>query len=133
MNDHELGLARERDHDMKTIRQMITDYFDGLHYADIEKLNRIFHDDVILKAPGIRRDKTTWIKDVAERPVPDQKGDSYGYQIRSLEVIGEQAMAIVDCPLLGHDYVDHLGFLKENDRWTIVNKMYAERLKAGDG
>ena len=126
MTSHVFGQVRDRDDDIKIIRQMITDYFDGLHYADIEKLDRIFHDDVILKTPGNRRDKTTWLKDVAERPVPDQQGDPYRYQIRELEVIGGQAMATVDCPLLGHDYVDYLGFLKENNRWSIVNKMYAE-------
>ncbi len=120
------GFDNDRDLDSETIRKMITDYFDGLHYADIEKLDHIFHDDVILKAPGSRRNKATWLKDISGRPVPDQQGDKYGYKIRALEVIGDQAMATVDCPLLGHDYVDYLGFLKENDRWSIVNKMYAE-------
>jgi ketosteroid isomerase-like protein len=117
---------KNHDHDIEIIRQMIADYFDGLHYADIEKLNQVFHDDVILKAPGIRRDKATWLNEVAERPVPEEQGHLYRYQIRSLEVLNDQAMATIECPLPGHDYVDYLGFLKENERWSIVNKMYAE-------
>jgi len=48
----------------------------------------------------------------------------YNFNIQSLEIIGDQAMAIVDAPLLAAHFIDFLGLLKENDQWKIVNKMY---------
>lgn len=103
-------------------------YFEGLHFADIEKLHAIFSHDCVLKAPGIRRDLDSWLSLVAAREVPHEKGDPFSYKVLQLEVIGEQALVKVYCPLLGQEYIDYLGLLYENNRWRIVNKMYAPRV-----
>lgn len=36
---------------IREILELVTLYFDGLHYADTKKLRAIFHPDTILKAP----------------------------------------------------------------------------------
>lgn len=113
-------------YDFAVIASLLQDYFDGLYEADTEKLRRVFHEDVFLKAPGLRRSREEWLDAVDSRPVPRLEGHPYAFNILSIEVIGEQAMAKVECPLLGHYYIDYLGFLKENGIWKIVNKMYAE-------
>ncbi len=105
---------------------VIQDYFDGLHFADVKKLNAIFHDDVVLKAPGVRRTKTEWLNAVGARPVPAQQGYAYGFKVLSIEILHDQAMVKVECPLFDYSYVDFLGLLKENQRWLIVNKMYTD-------
>jgi hypothetical protein len=46
---------------IRDILELVTRYFDGLHYADTEKLRAIFHPDVVLKAPDLRRSlKPLW-------------------------------------------------------------------------
>ena len=48
----------------------------------------------------------------------------YNFNIQSLEIVGDQAMAKVDVPLLAAHFIDFLGLLKEDGEWKIVNKMF---------
>ncbi|MCG8612298.1 MAG: nuclear transport factor 2 family protein [Pseudomonadales bacterium] len=114
------------DEALSTLIEITHQYFDGLHNADVDLLKRIFHPDCVLKAPGIRRDINEWLRLVSNRPVPANEGLPYAYRILNIEVLGQQAMVKVLCPLLGSTFVDFLGLLRENDRWLIVNKMYAD-------
>jgi len=112
--------------EMQVIERIVTDYFDGLHQADVAKLRRIFHPDVVLKAPGLRRTMNEWLSAVASRPVPQEEGAAYRFKILSIEVIGEQAMVKVECPLFDYFYIDYLGLLREEGEWLIVSKMYCD-------
>ncbi len=114
--------------DFERIVVLVNEYFDGLYEADVEKLRRIFHEDAYLKAPGLRRSLNEWLELVASRSIPKVVGEAYDFKILSVDMQGEQAMVKVECPLLGNFYVDFLGFLKENGRWLIVNKMYADHV-----
>ncbi|WP_233071033.1 nuclear transport factor 2 family protein [Motilimonas eburnea] len=111
--------------DSAIIEAMITNYFKGLHSADTELLDSLFDDNVTLFAPGIRRSKVQWLELVASRPVPQELGHPFSYQILSIELSGEQAFAKLSCPLLGEQYLDFLGFLREQGQWKIVSKQYA--------
>lgn len=108
------------------IRDILMKYFDGLHRADTELLNSIFDDESHLYAPGIRRSKKEWLDLVANRPVPQQLGHAFAYEVLSIEVCGDQAMAKVTCPLLGQNFIDYLGLLLEDGKWRIVAKQYAD-------
>ncbi|WP_432472531.1 nuclear transport factor 2 family protein [Amphritea sp. HPY] len=108
------------------VEQIITDYFDGLYAADVAKLRNAFHADAFLKAPGLRRSRDEWLQAVANRPVPKHEGESYRFNILSMDVIGEQAMVKLECPLFEKFYIDFIGLLKENGQWKIVNKMYCD-------
>ncbi len=112
--------------DFDQICALVQDYFDGLHQGDTQKLRHIFHVDAVLKAPGLRRNLEDWLSLVAQREVPARRGDAFGYRLLALDLLGEQAMVKVLCPLLGCIYIDFLGLLKENNQWRIVNKMYAD-------
>ena len=112
--------------EFKLVMALISDYCDGLHYGDVAKLRAIFHDDAFLKAPGLRRSLEEWLSAVATRPVPHKEGRSYEFKLLSIEIIKDQAMVKLECPLFDHFYFDYLGLLKENGRWLIVNKMYTD-------
>ena len=112
--------------DFEAVIQCLNQYFEGLHNADVTLLSSIFHDDAVLKAPGLRRDKQTWLEAVSNRNIPAQLNHGYHYRILSVEVVADQAMAKVYCPLLGRHYIDFLGLLKEDGHWQIVNKMYTD-------
>ena len=110
--------------DYQTIHDLLQDYFDGLYEGDVEKLRSIFHDDAWLKGNNYRNSRDEWLEAVANRPVPRDEQMEYNFNIQSLEIIGDQAMAKVDAPLVAAHFIDFLGLLKEDGQWKIVNKMY---------
>lgn len=112
--------------EFESVMTLVRDYFDGLHHGQVSKLRAIFHPDAFLKAPGLRRSLDQWLESVASRPVPAEQGRTYDFKVLSIEVIKDQAMVKLECPLFDSLYVDFLGLLKENGRWLIVNKMYTD-------
>ena len=110
--------------DYEAIMGILNDYFDGLFDGDVEKLRSIFHDDAWLKGNNYRKTLNEWLEAVANRPVPRDEAMEYNFNIQSLEIIGDQAMAKVDAPLPAAHFIDLLGLLKEDGQWKIVNKMY---------
>ena len=112
--------------DFHSVMTVIQNYFDGLHHADLSKLRGIFHADAYLKAPGLRLSLEQWLDAVGNRPVPKNQGQPYKFKLLSIEIIKDQAMVKLECPLFDHFYVDYLGLLKEDGRWLIVNKMYTD-------
>jgi histidinol phosphatase-like enzyme len=101
--------------DHEAIVGLLNNYFDGLFEGDVEKLRSIFHADAWLKGNNYRKTLNEWLEAV---------GMEYNFNIQSLEIIGDQAMAKVDTPLLAAHFIDFLGLLKEDGQWKIVNKMY---------
>lgn len=112
--------------EFEAIMCLISDYFVGLHEADIEKLQGIFYPDAYLKAPGLRRSLQQWLALVATRPIPKQQNPEMHYKIQSIQVIKDQAIVVLECPLFEHAYIDCLSLLKEEGQWRIVNKMYTD-------
>jgi hypothetical protein len=112
--------------DFDSVTAVIQSYFDGLYQGDVTTLRSIFHHDVCLKAPGIRRTLAQWLADVANRPIPAQQGQAFGFKLFSVDVVQDQAMVKIQCPLFEFNYVDFIGLLKEDDQWLIVSKMYTD-------
>ena len=119
----EAPLASYQD-DYEAIIGLLNDYFDGLYEGDVDKLRGIFHDDAWVKGNDYRKTRDEWLEAVANRPVPSVEGMDYNFNIQSLEIVGDQAMAKVDAPLLAAHFIDFLGLLKEDGQWKIVNKMF---------
>jgi len=116
----------ENTSDFTAVTAILHSYFDGLYHGDIDKLKSIFHDDTWLKAPGVRRSLTQWLTDVEKRETPAQLNQSYDFQVLTLEVVQDQAMAKIYCPLFDFQYIDYIGLLKEKGQWRIVSKMYTD-------
>jgi len=112
--------------DLSAINAILHSYFYGLHQGDVSKLSALFHADAWLKAPGSRRLLTQWLADVATRSPPVQLNQPFAYKILSIDVVQDQAMAKIHCPLFDFNYVDFLGLLKEQGQWRIVTKMYTD-------
>jgi hypothetical protein len=112
--------------DLVAIEVIIQDYFHGLYYGDVSKLTSIFHPDVWLKAPGVRHSLVQWLKNVAVRSTPAELNKPFLFKILSIDVVQDQAMAKIHCPLFDFNYIDFLGLLKEQGKWQIVTKMYTD-------
>lgn len=125
MNHIQTGMS-EATSDLNDIEAVLHSYFDGLYHGDVAKLNSIFHPDAWLKAPGVRRSLNQWLKDVAERTTPAELNQARAFKILAIDVVQDQAMAKIHCPLFDFNYIDFLGLLKEEGKWSIVNKMYSD-------
>jgi hypothetical protein len=112
--------------DFTSITGILHRYFDGLHHGDVDKLAAQFHPDAWLKAPGARRSLNQWLTDVSSRPAPAILNKPFEFQILSIDIVQDQAMAKIHCPLFDFNYVDFLGLLKEEGQWRIVTKMYTD-------
>jgi len=112
--------------DFAQLLALANSYFEGLYEANTTKLANIFHPSASLSAPGLRLDRAGWLAKVKNRSIPMLRGDAFNFSVRSIDVVGEQAIISVHCPLLGHNYFDFLSCLKEDQRWSIVHKLYAE-------
>ena len=110
--------------DYHNITELLKSYFDGLYDGDVDKLRLIFHEDAWLKGNNYRKTRNEWLDAVASRPIPRDEGMEYNFNIQAIEIIGDQAMAKVDVPLLAAHFIDFLGLLKEDGQWKIVNKMF---------
>ena len=112
--------------DFDRVTQLVTQYCEGLYHGDADLLKEIFHEDAWLKQPGKRRSLTTWLEDVQQRPSPQALGHAYDFNILSIDLVQDQAMVKLVCPLFDFHYIDFLGLLKEEGQWKIVNKMYTD-------
>ena len=110
--------------DYEAITDLLNVYFEGLYDGDVGTLRGIFHDDAWLKGNSYRKSRDEWLEAVANRPIPRTEGMVYNFKILSLEIVGDQAMAKVDVPLLAAHFIDFLSLLKEDGEWKIVNKMF---------
>jgi hypothetical protein len=117
---------KEKTDDFANVTAIVQQYFDGLYHGDITKLSAIFHSDVWLKAPGNRRSVKQWLSEVENRPTPKEQERPYMFKLLSLDIVQDQAMVKIHCPLFDFNYIDFLGLLKENGQWLIVNKMYTD-------
>ena len=113
------------DPDLIAITQLLNEYFEGLYNADERQLRKVFHPTANLQSQGLRLTRDEWLHRVVNRDVPGEINENYSYKIINIDLLGEQAMVKVECPLLGNFYIDFLSLLKENQQWKVVNKMYA--------
>lgn len=113
------------DSDLIEIARLINEYFEGLYNADAKQLREVFHPTANLQSQGLRLTRDEWLHCVVNRAIPSKINESYSYQIINIDILGEQAMVKVECPLLGNFYIDFLSLLKEQAQWRIVNKMYS--------
>ncbi|KZN34568.1 hypothetical protein N480_21320 [Pseudoalteromonas luteoviolacea S2607] len=108
------------------VKSVVHRYFEGLYHGDVNTLKSIVCESLELKAPNLRRTLAQWLTLVATRPTPKEQGEPFDYRILSIDIEDEQAVVKLVCPLLGRVYIDYLGLLKEQGKWLIVNKMYAD-------
>lgn len=112
--------------DKREITTIIEQYFDGLHQGDVALLKSIFHQNAWLMSPNAWRSREQWLTDVNDRQTPVAQGRDYCFELLSIDIVKDQAMVKVRCPLFDFNYIDFLGLLKENNRWLIVSKMYTD-------
>ena len=63
---------------------------------------------------------------VAGRQSPRALGEPFLMKPISVEVTHAIAYAKVHCPMFSHNYIDYLSFIRQGERWRIVNKLFTD-------
>lgn len=104
-------------------------YFDALYFCDIEKLNSVFHpasslfdaDNGAVFVEGIE----SFSNDVAGRESPASLKQAREDEVLLIDWLSPIS-AVVKIRLRAHKniFVDHLGFVKGENGWQIVSKIW---------
>lgn len=111
------------------IRATLTDYFDGLHHSDAERLSRVFHPAAIYACAtdGTLTHLTmdTYLPIVAARPSPGSRHETRHDRIMSIELAGDvTASARVTCSIGPKRFTDFLSLIHIDGRWQIIAKVF---------
>ena len=123
------------DHDERAvIEQTLQTYFDGLYDGDADKLASIFHEAAALTFEQDGRvtvlPLAQWLKAVRERPAPRARGLARDDAVLLIDQSGPTtAFAKVRCQIPPRYFTDYLSLLKSDDRWLVVQKVFATVVK----
>lgn len=111
------------------IRTLLQDYFDGLHFSDVERLGRVFHASAMYACAtsGTLQllDMAAYLPMVAQRPSPAGPGQPREDEIVSIEMAGPvTALARVRCTIAPRRFTDLLTLVRLDGRWQILAKVF---------
>jgi ferredoxin-fold anticodon binding domain-containing protein len=113
---------------IKEIESLITNYFEGIFYGDITKLESCFQEngDIYGDIKGIVVIKSVneYLVEVKNRQSPNVLNETLKMKIIGIDVMGEIAMAKLHVPMLEYNYYDYLSLAKIDKDWKIVNKLF---------
>lgn len=115
------------------ILALLPHYFEGMFFGDVERLRKIFHPQAVLfgvvNGAPVYRGIDDWLSAVSTRKSPKDSGEKMTSSVLSIELTGNIALAKVNCPMLGFNYVDYLTLNKIDGDWVIVTKTFTHLAK----
>ena len=111
------------------IEAMLADYFDAMHTQDMEKLDRVFHKDVVLYSAQTGelniRPYAIYREAVVNRESPQSKGEARNEHILMIdEISNTAAIAKVQLEMFGGVMQDYLSLIHIDGRWQIISKIW---------
>lgn len=111
------------------IQQLLTQYFDGLHYGDVDLLGRVFHPRAVYACATdgslTHLDMATYLGMVAGRESPAARDEPRTDAVRSIDFAGPvTALAQVECSVGPRHFTDLLNLVYLDGRWQIIAKVF---------
>lgn len=111
------------------VQRVIQLYFDALYECDLEKLARAFHPSAIYATADepkfLHRTMEEYFPVVAARVSPASRGEARKDAVDSIEIAGSNtAFARVRCSIGNRDFVDFLSFVRTENQWRIIAKVF---------
>lgn len=115
--------------DEQDIRETIQTYFDGMHEFGAEKTLTAFHPNATITGyleDGLHEMSTNEFADFVsgQQTSPTEQGVAARFDIVSVEISGETALARVRDDYLGMTFLDSLSFLFADGTWQIYIKLF---------
>ncbi|MFJ7283665.1 nuclear transport factor 2 family protein [Pseudomonas sp. NPDC099000] len=113
--------------DKEHISVVVRHYVEGMVFADEALLRQAFHP--ACRIIGHFQQKLEWLSledfiSAIKAEGPAAKEVEPFWQIVSVDITGDAAAVKVIDDYVGMRFTDYLSFLKINERWMIVNKVY---------
>ncbi len=114
--------------DVIEIQAIVANYFEGIFYGDVKKLQSVFHPQCMLfgdinEQPYFKT-LPEYIEGVKNRKSPKELEENFKMKVLSVELANSVAIVKLHVPMLGYNYYDFLAMHKLNGQWLIVNKMF---------
>lgn len=114
--------------DIKDIQAVVANYFEGIFYGDIQKLESAFHPQCLLigdiNGQPYFKNLQEYLTGVKNRKSPDDAGEEFKMEILGVEIMNEIAYVKLHLPMLGFNYYDYVSMSRIEGRWLIVNKIF---------
>ena len=113
----------------KELLVAVDTYLDAIYYCDVEKLDAVFHEGSSLfdadEGKIFVDPIASFRADVASRPSPAGRKQKRVEEIINIDWLSALS-ATVKLRLQAHEnvFVDHLAFVKSEDGWKIVSKVW---------
>jgi len=113
----------------KELLSAVDIYLDAIYFCDVEKLDAVFHHSASLfdadEGKILADPIASFRADVASRPSPARRGQKRVEEILCIDWLSPIS-ATVKLRLQAHEnvFVDHLAFVKGEDGWQIVSKVW---------
>ena len=111
------------------ITAVMADYFDGLYFSDTDRLGRAFHPDAqyVCASDGTltRLSMAEYFPIVQARPSPASRSEPRADRIISIEFAGPvTAFVRAECAIGPKRFTDFLTFIRLDDEWRIIAKVF---------
>ena len=121
--------------DLAAISQLLSLYFDGLHFSDTARLRQVFHPRAhyVCATEGALTYRTMeeYFPIVDARPSPASRGETRRDRIVSVAFAGPvTAVARVECAIGAKRFTDILSLIRLDGRWQIISKVFHFELEA---
>ena len=108
------------------VRGVIETYVKATRSGDTLLLESIFHDQAQMFGQIATREVAVPIRAYVEHVGTTQAGETYEARIRSIEVVGTSALAVLEARnYQGQSFVDHFSLVRVAGTWKIVCKLFA--------
>ncbi|MEE9100295.1 nuclear transport factor 2 family protein [Pseudomonas sp. QE6] len=113
--------------DSAAINRVLTDYVEGMTFADEARLRQAFHPSC--KIIGNYHGELEWASlddfiGAIKAESPPSSGAPPVWELKSLDITGDSAVAKVTDDFLGMHFTDYLSLLRIGSQWSIINKLY---------
>jgi hypothetical protein len=115
--------------EFSAVASVLETYFDGLYYADTERLGKAFHPKAIYatadETPLLYRTMDDYFSVVAKRESPASRREARRDVIEAVDFAGDNtALARVRCSIGPLDFVDFLTLVRTDGDWRIMAKVF---------
>lgn len=114
--------------EVEKIQTVIANYFEGIFYGDVKKLESAFHPQCLLigdiNGEPYYKNLQEYLAGVKNRKSPKVLGEDLNMKVLGIEILNSIAYIKLHVPMLGYNYYDYISMSKIHGEWLIVNKMF---------
>ena len=115
--------------EINQVKNTVEKYIEGSRKGNLALLKEIFHENATMSGYMLGElqigTPEPFFEAVANNPAPEQSGEDYKAEIKSVMVSGQIASAeLEESGFLGLSFTDYFQLIKTEGNWLILNKMF---------